>query len=454
MNSKLSFKDTMYIGMMLFGLFFGAGNIIFPIAMGQQAGGNVWLAVVGFLITSVGLPLLGIIGLGLSQSSGVFFLAKKVNKTYGYIFTVLLYLVIGPFFAIPRLATTSFQIGFAPFISEGQIPLFLGIFSVVFFGATYFFATRPGKIMTYVGKYLTPIFLILLGIILLFVFLKPMGSLGFEAQGAYQTNAVLKGFTEGYNTMDALASLAFGVIVVDSIRRLGINKPKDLVREMSKSGIVALILMGVIYLLLALMGTLSLNKFGIAPDGGTALAEVARFYMGDFGNILLAVLILIACLKTAIGLVTSFGEAMNKMFPNIPYKVFMTVAAVLPAIFANVGLSKIVEYSTPVLMFIYPLAVALIFISLLTPILKPTKCVYGMTTLFTLIPAIFDLLSNAPKFISGTSFVKAIVDFATKYLPLYNLGLGWVVPALIGLIIGIVLQKLSVLGLNKEEKTS
>ncbi len=146
MNSKLSFKDTMYIGMMLFGLFFGAGNIIFPIAMGQQAGGNVWLAVVGFLITSVGLPLLGIIGLGLSQSSGVFFLAKKVNKTYGYIFTVLLYLVIGPFFCDSKTCDNIISNWVCSFYQRrSNTTVFRYFFLLSFFGATYFFATRPGK---------------------------------------------------------------------------------------------------------------------------------------------------------------------------------------------------------------------------------------------------------------------------------------------------------------------
>ena len=131
MDRKLQFKDYLYIGSMLFGLFFGAGNLIFPVNLGQLAGSKVFLTNLGFLITGVGLPFLGIIGMGLTNSNSVFDLSKKVNKTYARIFTVLLYMVIGPFFAIPRLATTCFEIGVTPFIQKDQTTLVLALFSVV-----------------------------------------------------------------------------------------------------------------------------------------------------------------------------------------------------------------------------------------------------------------------------------------------------------------------------------
>src|SRR5699024_3052667 len=164
------------IGSMLFGLFFGAGNLIFPVHLGQVAGANVFSANLGLLVTGVGLPFLGVIAMGISQSSGVFELSSRVNKTYGYIFTVLLYLVIGPFFAIPRLATTSFEIGIAPYVKNSQQTLFLATFSILFFFTAWWFSRKPSKILDYVGKFLNPLFLCLLAILLILAFSHPLGS--------------------------------------------------------------------------------------------------------------------------------------------------------------------------------------------------------------------------------------------------------------------------------------
>ena len=230
MNEKLTWRNLFFIGSMLFGLFFGAGNLIFPVFLGQQAGSNVFGAIIGLLITGVGLPLLGVASMGMTGSNSVFDLAEKVNRPFAYIFTILLYLTMGPLFAIPRLATISFQLGLAPFIGKNHQSLVLLIFSALFFGVTFWLARKPSKLMTYVGKWLTPIFLILLGILVVTAFIKPMGSLNVASQGQYVDHAVLSGFTEGYNTMDALASLAFGVVVIDTIKSLGVKHPQQLLK--------------------------------------------------------------------------------------------------------------------------------------------------------------------------------------------------------------------------------
>ena len=165
MKQKLSFKEYVYVASMLFGMFFGAGNLIFPVYMGQVAGRNVWPAIVGFLVTGVGLPLLGVAALGISRSSGLFDLSRKVGRPYAYFFTCALYLTIGPFFAIPRCATTSFTVGLEQVLPNGgSSRVYLLLFSLLFFAATLFFSLRPGKILTYVGKILTPCFLAFLAI--------------------------------------------------------------------------------------------------------------------------------------------------------------------------------------------------------------------------------------------------------------------------------------------------
>ena len=175
MKQTLSTSQYILVGSMLFGMFFGAGNLIFPVHLGQEAGSNVWFANIGFMITAIGLPFLGIIAMGISRSEGLFDLASRVNKPYAHFVTVLLYLTIGPAFAIPRTAAVSFEIGFASHIDASMQDIYLGIFSLIFFVLTLLFALKPGKILTWIGKILNPLFLIFLAILMVTAIINPMG---------------------------------------------------------------------------------------------------------------------------------------------------------------------------------------------------------------------------------------------------------------------------------------
>lgn len=438
-KTKLTFKENMFIGSMLFGLFFGAGNLIFPIHFGQTAGSNVWLTNLGFLITAIGLPFLGIIAIGISKTNGVFDISNRVNRSYAYIFTILLYLVIGPLFALPRLATTSFEIGFSSYVTEQNGKLFLFIFSLLFFLVAWMFSRKSSKILDYIGKFLNPVFLLLLGVLMLLAFIKPMGSIGSAPiQVDYQSNAVLKGFIDGYNTLDALASLAFGIIIVTTIKKLGITNPAHIAKETVKSGFISIVLMGLIYTLLALMGTMSLGQFKVSENGGIALAQIAHYYLGDNGIILLSLIIIVACLKTAIGLITAFSETFTELFPKRSYLMFATVVSIVSFVIANVGLTKIITYSIPVLMFLYPLAITLILLTLFSKYFSHSRTVYQFTTYFTMVAAFVDGLKASPEFIANTAFAKGIVNFGDHYLPLSSIGMGWVLPAVTGFVIGYI----------------
>ncbi|PTE69294.1 branched-chain amino acid transport system II carrier protein [Staphylococcus devriesei] len=443
MKHKLTIKENIFIGSMLFGLFFGAGNLIFPIHLGQTAGSNVLLANLGFLITAIGLPFLGIVAIGVSKTNGIFEISSRVSKIYAYLFTIALYLVIGPFFALPRLATTSYEIAFSPFISPGTGKVILPIFSILFFLVAWFFSKRPSKILDYIGKFLNPVFLVLLGIVVLLAFIRPMGGIGnAPVSPDYSNSVLLKGFIDGYNTLDALASLAFGVIIVTTIKKLGISRPNDIAKETFKSGTISIVGMGIIYTLLAVMGTMSLGHFKVSENGGIALAQIAQYYLGDYGIIILSLIIIVACLKTAIGLITAFSETFTELFPKMNYLWLATGASVLACIFANVGLTKIIMYSTPVLMFIYPLAITLILLTLASPLFNHSTIVYRFTTFFTVFAAFFDGVKASPESFAKTGFAQSLVGFAEKYLPFYTIGMGWIVPAIIGFIIGFIVYKI------------
>lgn len=441
MEKQLSLKSNILIGSMLFGLFFGAGNLIFPVHMGQEAGSSVLLANIGFLVTAIGLPFLGVMAIGVSKSSGLFELASRVHPIYGYIMTILLYFTIGPFFALPRTGTVSFEIGFAPYIPKELQTVSLAIFTILFFTAALFFSLRPNKILVWVGKILNPIFLIFLAFLVIAGTINPMGSVSDAiVHGSYETRPFFKGFTEGYNTMDALASLAFGIIVVNTIKDLGVTEPKNIAKHTVKAGFISVLLMGIIYSSLAYLGATSVAQFEVSSNGGIALAQIANYYFGSFGSILLAIIVTVACLKTAIGLITACSETFHNMFPNfLNYKLYVIIFTLIACFIANIGLTQIIALSIPVLMFLYPLAIALIILGLFSSFLEDKKIVYLSTTLCTLFVSIVDGLNAMPESIKNIEVIQKIIGFYSDYLPFFDLGMGWVIPMIIGLGIGLII---------------
>ena len=428
---------------MLFGMFFGAGNLIFPIALGQHAGSNVWLAFAGLFITGVGMPLLGVAALGISRSTGLFDLSGKAGRPYGMFFTCLLYLTIGPFFAIPRCATTSFTVGLEQILPQSDWTwLYLLLFSVLFFAVALFFSLRPGKILTWIGKVLNPAFLLFLGILVIVALLHPGAAISqVEPLDGYASQPFFTGFLEGYNTMDALASLAFGIVVIQVIKDLGVEDPGAVAGSTVRSGIFSCLFMGVIYLAVTIVGVQSRGLFEPAANGGVALAQIARHYLGSAGLLVLAATVTLACLKTAVGLITSCAETFSALFPNGPtYRIWAIIFSAISFLFANLGLSAIIDYSIPVLMFLYPLAIVLILLALIGKFFRHDRTVYISTIVLTFVAALYDLLRTLPEYLRTLCHLDAPLEAVGNVLPLSSLGLGWVCPAALGLVIGLVIH--------------
>lgn len=419
---------------MLFGMFFGAGNLIFPASMGQLAGRSIWQASAGFLITGVGLPLLGVAALGISREEGLLQLSSRVGRAYGLFFTCVLYLTIGPFFAIPRCATVSFTVGIQRLIPAERQPLVLAAFSLAFFAAVLFFSLRPGQILTWIGKLLNPLFLCFLAVLVLRELAAPMGdAAAVEPAGNYAAAPFATGLLEGYNTMDALAGLAFGIIVVQAIRRLGVEEPGQMARNTVLAGLLSSLLMAAIYLLVTVVGAQSRGQFAAAANGGEALAQIAVWYFGGAGAVILAVTVTVACLKTAVGLITSCGETFVAIFPGGPsYRVWAAAFCVLSFLLANLRLDAILDYSLPVLMFLYPLAIVLILLTLGGGLFGNDRRILRWTIGCTAVAAVLDLLRALPEAARGALHLQPLIDAAVRWLPLYAQGFGWVCPALAG----------------------
>jgi LIVCS family branched-chain amino acid:cation transporter len=350
---------------------------------------------------------------------------------------MVLYLTIGPFFAIPRTATVPFVVGFEPFINPNHASLWLGLFSILFFGIVYYFSLNPAKIMDYIGKYLTPAFLVFLFILIIVAIVKPMGSFG-EPAGDYTSLAFMTGFKEGYNTMDALASLAFGIVVINAIKGQGITETKAIAKATWKSGIFAMGLMMLIYGLITYMGASSVSAVGTFDNGGLVFAAVAQHYFGSFGAILLAIIIVLACLKTSIGLISSCSEFFHDVFPKVSYKTFVLALCLVSLTIANFGLNNIIQFAVPVLMFLYPLAIVLILLGLSSSLFGNKQSVYAASMLLTFFVSIIDGYSALAGSLPGAalSLLESVKEFYFDYLPLYGIGLGWILPALAGAIIG------------------
>lgn len=442
-SNRLTFSQQFFIATMLFGLFFGAGNLIFPIFLGSQAGRNVWPAIVGLLITGVGIPLLGVAAQGISRSNGLQEMAGRVSPRYSIFFTCALYLTIGPFFAIPRCASTSFTVGIEPLLGENvNATVLLAAFSCVFFAAVLFFSLRPGKILTWVGKLLTPLFLLVLAILVVTALLHPTDRItDMTPSAAYATAPFFAGFLEGYNTMDALASLAFGIVVINVIRGLGVTEPGAIAKNTVLSGIFSCLFMGGIYVAVTIVGAQSHSLTVSCTNGGEAFAVIAEHYLGRAGLVVLALTVILACLKTSIGLVTSCAETFTAMFPNGPkYGFWATCFSIFSLLVTNIGLNAIIAISLPVLMFLFPLAITLILLALLGHFFDHDRAVYAWVTGLTLVAAFYDLLRTLPDHLRAVLHVNGLVDAVGKALPFATIGLGWICPAILGLVIGLIFR--------------
>ncbi len=433
MSTKSNSKRYVAIGLMLFALFFGAGNLIFPAAMGQTAGENVWWALLGFCITGVGLPVLGVMAMGYSGCRSLQELANRVHPWYGLFYTVLSYLAIGPCFAVPRTGTVSFEIAVRPFLTEGSAGMALPIFLAVFFVITFWFAATPSKLVDRVGKVLTPALVLTLALFILQSFLTPMGE-PMPAGKAYATPAIatVQGILDGYNTLDAIASLVFAMLVISAVKESGITHNKAIVSQVYKSGIIAGILLAVIYIFVAKIGAESVMSIGMKETGAPVLAESAKVLFGTSGEILLAVIVVLACLTTAIGLVTCCAAYFLHLTGKFNYVIWVTIFCVISYLIGLFGLKTIIVSTIPILMFIYPLCMALMALAFFHNWFDGRQCVYASTMAFTFVMALVSGLETASVDLGGLG------KFLHETVPLYSFGLGWVSFAVAGAVVGLI----------------
>ena len=419
-KENLSKKDLLLVGLMLFSLFFGAGNLIFPPFLGQAAGGKTYLAMATFFITTVGFPILGVVAV--AKSGGLTNLARRVNPVFAVIFTVLIYLSIGPCLGIPRAGSLPFEMVVAPYLPASvSKTLALLLYTFTFFMVAYWLSLSPAKLVDRMGKVLTPSLLILILVIFLGSLFKPLGGYG-QATGEYITSPLVKGFLDGYLTMDTIAALNFGIVIALAIKSRGVKDEKVVVSTSIKAGVIAGILLVLIYSMLAHLGASSGGRFGATENGAQTLTNVTTYIFGKPGAVLLAVVFTLACLTTSVGLITSCSQYFQTLNHKISYKSWVRILCISSMILANMGLTKIL-----------PISIMLIVLAMLDNLFKESSIIYGLTILFTGVVSIVDALGQV-------GIKLGVVTHVCSSLPLYGKGLGWVTPAVFGMVLGFIFK--------------
>ncbi|MCP3027471.1 branched-chain amino acid transport system II carrier protein [Halobacillus sp. A5] len=418
-------KDTIFIGFMLFALFFGAGNLIYPVSLGMEAGFSYWPAIIGFVITGVGLPIVTVAAISLVRNGAVE-LAGRVHPLFGLLFTSVVYLAIGPFFGIPRAANVGFEMGIAPWIGGVSSPGLL-IFTLLFFALVFVTSLNPTKLVDRVGQWLTPaLFLAIFGLVVGSFFLLD-GDIQ-PAQEKYSTQPFSAGFIEGYLTMDAIASLAFGIIVVTSFRDRGLTNARDITIRTLQAGSVTAIGLTAVYVSIGWIGVKMATE-GSYANGSAVLAGAADLMYGSLGTLLLGVIVLLACFTTCVGLTVACGQFFSKRFKSLSYKKVISIITIVSLLVSNLGLNEIIAYSVPVLVFLYPIAIVLVALTFIGKTFNHSPYVYRGTVLLTGLVSLYDGLVE---FGFSMSFVEPVITA----MPFYELSLSWIVPAITGGIIG------------------
>ncbi len=327
-----------------------------------------------------------------------------------------------PLFATPRTATVSFEVGLVPFIGAGGVAQVA--YTVVYFTAVMLIALFPGRMIDTVGKIITPVLILALIVLATAAVFMPAGVIG-EPTGLYLEAPLSQGFIQGYQTMDALGALVFGIVIINAIRSRGISEARLLTRYAIVAAIIAAVGLALVYLSLILLGA---NSGVLAPDASTGapiLSAFVHYIFGPMGSALLAIVITLACLTTAAGLVSACGDYFSKLLP-MSYRSVVVAVSLFSTVVANMGLEQLIAVSVPVLSAIYPVAIALVALSLASALWRRPSRVFIPTLGVASIFGVMDGLTAA-----GFGY---LVPEAIASMPGANLGLGWLVPVLLALI--------------------
>lgn len=453
MSQSLKRADVIGLGFMLCAFFLGAGNIIFPPSAGLKAGDNVFYSMVGFLITGVGLPLLGVIGIAMAGGSLKLMTRYLPNGT-GTVAAVVLFIVIGPAFATPRTSLVTWDLAIKPLVGDikpEDVYNYQVIVTSIFFVISAVFAIFRGKLIDNIGKILTPLLFLLLVLLAFGVMSSPWGTVQVPEAGSYSEHPLIKGFLEGYNTMDAFAALMFGGLIVDLLRAKGITDSRITRNYLVIAGFIAAAGLSFVYISLFWLGATAGGVPLADTSGAAVLAAYVQHLFGNTGVYILTGVVTLACLTTAIGLLSACADYFSQLFSflRLNYQAWVVIFAVISAWVANVGLNALIAASVPSLYALYPMVITIVTLTFLREYMRHPKLVYRFVMTISFIMGILagiKLYFGMAKTDATTSLLAIPVEYWSglvnqlQKLPLYAEDMEWLLPVVIAIVIAFILD--------------
>lgn len=426
---KLNKKDFLQISFMVFGMFFGAGNLIFPPLIGKESGISFYLSILGFSLSAVLIPIIAIIEV--SKFDSIENILEKIGKKFSVIFLSMLYITIGPLVAIPRAASTSYSIIFENF---SDITIIRVIYSIIFFCIIYVLCLTPNHLVNKLGKYLTPILFTLILVIFFGTVIKGVSNFTLPTE-KYMKLPLLQGFLDGYSTLDALTAILFGLVIQINLRYKGLNDDKSIREYTVKSSILAGLALFAIYFIIAFLGSSTARMFPYTKNGAEILSSITYYVFGKFGFVLLAIVFTIACSSICISLLTCISEFYYKNNNKISYRKWLLLWTFISMLLSISGLNNILSFTIPLLLLMNPITIWIIFLTVTDKIFSGDVLIYKYTT-YTV--TIFSLLSILPKLRVDLKLLNVILS----YIPFSKYEFAWFIPTFTIYILLIIRNKL------------
>ena len=409
MNRKKLVTDSIVVGFALFAMFFGAGNVVFPPYLGMHAGEQWANGFLFYFIADIGLALVAMFAI--LHAGGADNITGRIGHVASKVLMCAVILCIGPMVAIPRTAATTLEMSVTPFFS-GISPV---VFSIIFFAVILLLSIKQSAVIDIVGKILTPALLIGLLVLIVKGFVSPIGDI--VDTGVSASEVTVNGIKSGYQTMDVLAAMAFGIIILSSADEKGYTDSKSAAKMIGIAAALSGVLLLIVYFGLTYLGATASTMFPTDISRANLLIGIVELLLGKAGLIIFAIVIALACITTAVALVSSAASFFAKLANDkISYSVFVVVICVSSAVISNLGLDMIIAIATPVLDIVYPPMLVLILLSWFGD--KLHKSVYVSSVAGSLIASV---LATAELYGMNIPVIDS--------LPLASLGLGWLTPA-------------------------
>lgn len=416
--------DVIVVGFAMFATFFGAGNMIFPPYLGNMAGEDWLFGFLCFILADAGLAILTVFAM-VRKDGTLWYLFRRLSKASRGFIAIVTMTIVGPALCIPRTCATTFEMGVLPFFPEFSPWLF----SAVFFLIVFVLIVRRSKVVDIIGKYMTPILLISLAVLVIRGITAPLGTTAAEPG----VNVAREGFLAGYQTMDVLGALAFTIVVIYSVNQKGYNEQRSRFRVVAGASVVAAVGLFLVYGGLTYLGATTSNlDMGEFNQTGL-LVTITEMLLGKAGKLLLAVTVLMACMTTAVGLASASTDFFFELWKEkVNYTCIVAGVCLISLVISIVGISTMIALATPMLNVLYPLLLTQIVLSFFDEKIKKDSVFKGAA----LGALIVCCLAVAADHGAPTDFVYQ--------LPLSSLGLYWILPAVVGGVIGaLVPQKRS-----------